>query len=425
MADAHDPYAALRLPDFRRILLGFALSSVGVNIERVAVGWYLAKRTDDTLAIGLVGLVMFLPVLLLALPAGHAADRYNRKHLLMAAQCLTMTATLGLAAVAHFEGHLPLIYLFLLLAGIGDAFSSPARWSLLPQVVPIDLLNSAVTWNSSSWQIASLVGPALASGLIFLGGGEADVAFGAASLCLLAAVVVLAPIRQTTTAVTRRAPSLESLLAGVRFVASSRLILATITLDLFAVLFGGATALIPFFVNNVLGGGPAALGWLEAAPGAGALVMGFILAHRPPMRRAGPSLLLAVAGFGVANVAFAVSTNLYFSFAMLALAGALDNISVVVRSTLVQTLTPDAMRGRVTAVNSLFINSSNRLGDFESGAAARWLGLVPSVVAGGLATVGVVLGVAFLWPEVWRLGALRDAKPRGEDEAVVEDAKLR
>jgi MFS family permease len=408
MADDHDPYAALRHRDYRRLLAGNVLASLATTMQAAAVEWEIFQRTHDEAALGYVGLVMFLPVLFLSLPAGQAADRYSRKKLLIASLSLMALAAIGLAAISFLQGPVPLIYVFLLLSGISRAFSAPCRWALVPMVVPIEHLNNAVTWNSSGWQIASVAGPSL-GGLFIAVTAGAGVAYLIAAGCALACAVLVLTLRPQVQARPGETRSLASLLAGAKFVWKTKLILATITLDLFAVLLGGAIVLLPAFADDILHVGPIGFGWLRAAPSLGALVMAFFLAYRPPMQRAGRTLLWAVAGFGVATIVFGLSRNFALSFTMLALTGALDNISIVVRGTLVQVLTPDEMRGRVLAVNAIFIGSSNELGAFESGITAKWFGLVPSVVAGGVGTLLVVLAAMALWPEVLRLGPLHKA----------------
>jgi MFS family permease len=414
-APEHDPYAALRHPGYRRLLSGGVLSGAAAEMLSVAVGWELYQRTNSAYALGLVGLIQFLPVLLLSLPAGHAADRYSRKLLLVGGLCLMSLASLSLAALSFWEGPVPLIYLCLLVAGVSRAFSMPARWALVPQVVPDRVLPNAIAWNSSGWQIASMVGPSV-GGLILGLTGQAAGAYLLAACCTLSCAGLIASIRPRAEARRREPITLASLLAGVRFVWRTKLILATLTLDLFAVLLGGATALLPIFAKDILHVGPVGLGWLRAAPSIGALGMALFLAHRPPLRRAGWTLVGSVAGFGVATIVFGLSEDPLLSFLMLALTGALDNVSVVVRGTLIQVLTPDAMRGRVSAVNAVFIGSSNELGAFESGVTAEWFGPVGSVVLGGAGTVLVVLGVMALWPQVLRLGALHGVQPAGVPE---------
>jgi MFS family permease len=426
MQEAHDPYAALRHRDYRRLLAGNVLASVANEMQGMVVGWELYERTDSQLALGLVGLVQFAPVFFLALPAGHVADRLNRKKLVIATRGLAAITSLGLAALSFWQGPVVLVFVCLLLTGVVTAFSAPARWALVPQVVPAVDLHNAVTWNSSGWQIASMLGPAL-GGLVLGVTRQAVGAYLIAGACSLGCAALFAGIHPRAVERHTGGVTLASLLAGVRFVWQQKLILATITLDLFAVLLGGATALLPVFARDILDVGPVGLGWLRAAPSIGALLMAVLLAHLPPMRRAGPTLLVSVAGFGVATVVFGLSRDHTLSFAMLALTGALDNISVVVRGTLVQVLTPDVMRGRVSAVNAIFIGSSNELGAFESGATAELFGAVPSVVGGGVGTVLVVLAVAWAWPQVLRLGSLRVREglgyPEREGAALAEESE--
>jgi hypothetical protein len=288
-------------------------------------------------------------------------------------------------------------------------------------VVPTHTLANAITWHSSGWQIANVAGPAL-GGLAIAVSGQAGAAFLLAAGCSLGSAALFAPIRVRPASPATAAPSLRSLLAGVRFVRQTKLLLAAITLDLFAVLLGGATALLPIFAKDILNIGPTGLGWLRAAPAVGAFVMAMVLAHSPPLGRPGLALLLAVTGFGIATIAFGLSGNPVLSFLMLALAGAMDNVSVVVRHTLVQILTPDSMRGRVAAVNLVFISSSNELGAFESGMTADWFGEVASVVGGGIGTILVVLVVALRYPQLLRLGPLHElapAVPREEEGSVA------
>jgi MFS family permease len=385
------------------------LATVGLEVQAVAVGWELYQRTESPLALGLTGLAQFLPVLLLALPAGQVADHFSRKAVLQVAQGVMALTFLGLAALSYWQGPVALVFVCLVLSGCCRAFTMPARTSLLPQVVPIEVLANAVTWNSSGFQLANVAGPAL-GGLVIALTGQAVAAYLLAAACAVGCVLVLIPVRPRVPARQPLSRSLESLLAGVRFVWHSELLLAAITLDLFAVLLGGAVALLPVYARDILGVGAEGLGWLRAAPAVGALLMAALLAHRPPMRRAGPTLLVAVAGFGAATVVFGLSRHVTLSFAMLLLIGALDNISVVVRGTLMQVLTPDDMRGRVAAVNSVFISSSNELGAFESGLTAHLFGPVISVVAGGIGTILVVVAVMLRWPNLLGLRELQAPK---------------
>jgi MFS family permease len=419
MPELHDPYAALRHRDFRLLLAGTLLASVGTEMIAVAVGWELYRRTRSAANLGFVGLVEFLPILFLSLPAGQTADRFSRRLQLTAAQGVLALASLGLATLSFLEGPVPLFFVCLFFVGVARAFSAPARWSLLPQVVPSGALTNAVTWNSTGWQLASASGPALGGLVIALSGRAAD-AYLLAGGCALACAALVSQLRPRPRIRIGEPLSFASLAAGLGFVWRTKLILATITLDLFAVLLGGATALLPVFAEDILYVGPVGLGWLRAAAPLGALATAFLLAHLPPMRRAGPTLLWAVAGFGLATIAFGVSTNPWMAGLFLLLTGALDNVSVVVRGTLVQSLTPDAMRGRVSAVNAVFVGTSNELGAFESGITAAWFGPVWSVVGGGIGTLLVVLLVMLRWPEVLRLGPLHQVLPQTPDGGVKE-----
>lgn len=427
MPPNHDPYAALRHRGYRLLFAGSVLASIGTQMQAVAVGWELYQRTGSAQMLGLVGLVQFVPVGLLSLPAGQAADRHSRRLLFVAAQAAMALAMLGLMALSLWQGPVVLVYVCLFLVGTSRAFSAPARWALVPRVVPEGVLANAITWNTSGWQIASMAGPA-AGGLVIAATGGAATAYGLSALCALVSAAAFMLIHDPGASRRGEPLSWRSLLAGITFVRRSQLILATITLDLFAVLLGGATALLPIYARDILNVGPVGLGWLSAAPSIGAFVMALGLAHRPPLRRAGRTLLWAVAGFGVATIGFGISRNPALSFFLLAVTGALDNISMVVRGTLVQVLTPDEMRGRVSAVNAIFIGSSNELGAFESGVTAQWFGPVWSVVGGGFGTLLVVLSVMGLWPQVLRLGPLEradDAQSAQEPhfEADRESAK--
>jgi MFS family permease len=402
----HDPYAPLRLTHYRRFLLGGIMASAAAEMQVVALGWELYERTSSATALGLVGLAMFLPMLLMTLPAGHMADRHSRKALLLASQGLMACASIGLAALSYWKGPVGLAYAALAMAGLASALGRPARGAILRQLVPDHLVGVAVTWNSSGWQFASVAGPALGGLVIALTGG-ATWAFVLGFLFSLGVIGLFGSIRPSAVERATEPISMASLLAGLHFVRRTEMILAAMTLDLFAVFLGGAVALLPVYAKDILQIGPVGLGWLRAAPSAGAVLMALTLAHRPPIRRAGPALLWSVAGFGAATIGFGLSRNPFLSFGLLAITGALDMISVVVRSTLVQVLTPDSMRGRVGAVNSIFIGSSNELGGFESGITARYFGPVASVVGGGVGTLLVVLAVIARFPGLRRLGPLQ------------------
>jgi len=418
MPEAHDPYGALRLPDFCLLLIGSVLSGLGMEVLTVAAQHEIYQRTESALALGFVGLAQFLPMLLLTLPAGQMADRYSRKRQLALAQGLLASAALALAALSYLEAPVPLLYLVLVVVGIARAFSAPARWALLPQIVPSGLLNNAVTWNSSGWQLAMAAGPALGGAMLAL--TLPVVAYWATALCATTCAGLVLLTRPQPHQPAAAGLSLGSLFSGARFVWRTKPILATITLDLFAVLLGGASALLPIFAYAILDVDEVGFGLLRAAPPVGAMAMALVLAHRP-LHRPGQAMLAAVAGFGLATVGFGLSESFLLSFFFLALTGALDNISVVVRATLVQVLTPDEMRGRVSAVNVIFIGSSNELGAFESGLTAWLWGPVVAVVVGGIGSVAVVGMVMALWPEVMRLGPLHKSHPPPLPEEKAND----
>ena len=383
---------------------------------QVALGWEIYERTHSALALGLVGLVTAIPTIVLALPAGHLADKMDRKKIVIVGQIVFILMSLSLATLSWLVAPIALAYGVLLIRGIAQAYNNPARSALLPRLVPAEVFANAVTWSSSGFQTAAVVGPAV-------GGFVIALTHSATGAYLLDAVLtsiylaMLFAIRGTTSdrgsrgaergaLRPREKMTIESLAAGLRFVKDTKVILAALTLDLFAVLFGGATALLPIFAKDILQVGPDGLGWLRAAPSIGSLLLMLFIAHRRPMQNTGWSLILAVAGFGITTIIFGLSHSFVLSLAMLFLAGALDGISMIIRGTLVQLWTPDEMRGRVSAVNSVFIDMSNELGGFESGALAAAVGPVAAVVGGGIGTIVVVAGVAYAWPELRKLGPL-------------------
>ena len=411
--DIHDPYGALRQRDYRRLLIGSVLFTLGTEMQAAAVSWELYDRTQSKMALAYSGLAQVLPVLLLALPAGQAADRYSRQKLLMAAQALAVATSFGLAALSFWQGPIALVYVCLVMIGVVRAFSVPARWGLLPQIVSMELLPNAVTWNSSGFQIALAAGPPI--GGLLLAYCVPAVVYLTTAVCALACVTLIGTLRPRPSQLLEEKRSLKTLLAGIRFVWESKPILTTISLDMFAVLLGGVTALLPIFAKDILQVGEWGYGWLRAAPPLGALAPAFIMAHHPPLHHAGKVLLLAVTGFGVATIFFGLSDSFWLSFVLLLAAGALDNISVVVRGTLVQVLTPDSMRGRVGAVNFMFVSSSNQLGEFESGLTAHLFGPIASVILGGFGTLVVVGAIIALWPPIMRLSLTPPLLPVEQD----------
>jgi MFS family permease len=374
----------------------------------VALGWELYARTGSALVLGGIGLAQVIPVIVLFLPAGYIADRFNRKYILLVALLVLVLAALGLAVLSYTRGPLLLIYGCLVVIGSAQAFYNPVSSAVVSQIVPEQVFENAITWRSSTGQLSAVLGPASGGFLISLFRGATLVyVLGACMFLIFAVLLLLMRVRPQQNLV-GSARKLSSLLDGLRFLGKMQVMLAAITLDLFAVLLGGATTLLPIFAQDILHVGPVGLGWLQAAASLGAVCMALTLAQRPPFKKAGRTLLLAVSGFGLATVVFGLSHWFWLSFLMLVLLGALDNISVVIRSTLLLVRTPDEMRGRVSAVSSLFIGTSNQLGGFESGLTAQLFGPVLAVALGGIGTVLVVALVATFWPEMRKLGPLRE-----------------
>jgi MFS family permease len=379
--------AALASRDFGLYLAARFLAALAIQVQNVAVGWLIYDLTRSPFALGLVGLAEFLPAVALALVTGHVADRYDRRRILVACYAAITAVSAGLLLFALREpGVLWPAYLLLVAFGASRAFANPAGQALVPNLVPQAQLANAIAWNATVWQTATIAGPALGGLLYYLGPG---IAFGTATSALLACVLLFAAIRRRPQPPGSPA-SWDTLLAGVRFIRSRPAIFGAISLDLFAVLLGGATALLPVYARDILDVGPGGLGLLRSMPAAGALAMALWLAVRPLQRHSGRRMFQAVALFGLFTIAFGLSTNLWLSAACLVGLGAADMVSVYIRQTLVQWDTPDAMRGRVAAVNSVFIGASNELGQFESGTVAALIGTVPAVVVGGLGTIAVV-----------------------------------
>jgi sugar phosphate permease len=375
------------------------------------VSWQIYELTHDPLSLGLIGLAEAVPFIGFALFAGHVADRVNRLRISLTALAVLLGCSLTLFGFTLHPGIIALhrvwpIYAVIFVSGIARSFLQPARSALGAEVVPRTLYPNAVTWRSSAWQLAEVVGPAI-GGLVY-GFGSARAAYGVDAALMATGVVSLMRMRHTPRSGTLAGESFrESLATGVRFVRGQPVILGALTLDLFSVLFGGAVALLPVFAAEILHVGPEGLGILRASPAVGAVFMSLVMAHRPPLRRAGRTLLLSVALFGLSMIGFGLSRNFFLSTALLALSGMVDTVSVVVRSTLLQVLTPDHLLGRVASVNAIFIGSSNELGAFESGTAARLIGTVPSVVVGGMLTLVVVAVTAIRVPPLRRLKEIR------------------
>ncbi|MBI5443762.1 MAG: MFS transporter [Deltaproteobacteria bacterium] len=404
----HDAYQALRYGEYRWYLVGITAVFLGTQMQTLVMGWQVYELTHDALSLGLIGLSEAVPFLALTLLGGHAADRRDRRAISLAAAAVLFAGAAVLVGI-NLGGGLrsawPL-YAIQGLAGVGRAFYRPASQALATELVPRAVYQNAATWRSSAGQTAMVGGPALGGLLYSL--GSARLAYGTEAVMMALGLLALLRVRARPRSGGSTGPVLRSLAEGLRFVFSQRLILSALSLDLFAVLFGGAVALLPAFASDVLGVGPRALGLMRAMPAVGAVLMSLALAHRPSSRRAGVALLWCVAGFGLSWIAFGLSRSFALSLLFLAVGGALDNVSVVLRSTLVQTYTPLEMMGRVQAVNSFFIGSSNELGAFESGLAARLLGLIPSVLFGGAMTLVVVGATAWKVPELRRLRRIGD-----------------
>jgi len=379
---------------FARVSSGFAFQMLSV-----AAGWQVYELTERAFDLGMIGLVQFVPSLLLALPAGHVADQYDRRRVVL---CCIVVEAIAIALLAFAGaparfGELA-IFVTLFAIGVARAIEFPTAMALAPALVPAALFPRAAAAGASAAQTAMIVGPAV-GGLLYVAG--AHVVYACAALLYATAAVLIGRVRYERPPQPREPPSLRSLFAGFAFMRARPVVLGAISLDLFAVLLGGATALLPVFARDILHTGPWGLGLLRAAPAAGALAMSLWLARRALERRVGPVMFASVAGFGVATLVFALSTSFALSLAVLFALGALDMISMVIRGALVQLETPDAMRGRVSAINAIFINTSNQLGEFESGMTAAWFGTVPSVLLGGVGTLVVVA----LW--MWWFPALR------------------
>lgn len=403
--ERHDPYAPLRYRDYRLLLAGRFITSFASAMFSFAIGWELWLRTQSAFALGMVGLVQVVPVILLSLPAGHVADQYNRRRIVIISELFFALCAVGLAWLSFTKGPFLLIYLCLLGIGIARAFNEPASSTLLPQTIPPEMFSRAATWNSSVWQFASITGPALAGVLVgFFNQVTFIYVFGAAAAITFCFLIGF--IKGRELALAEKSATLDSVREGLRFMRDTKVILAAITLDMFAVLFGGAVALLPIYATDILKVGAQGLGVMRAAPSIGALIMAFTLAHLPPMKNAGKTLLWAVTGFGIATIVFGLSTNFFLSVLMLAILGGLDNISVVIRSTLMLTQVPDEMRGRISAVNSIFIGVSNEMGSFESGTVAGLFGPIFAVVSGGIGTILVVLAIMRVFPEMVKLKTL-------------------
>jgi MFS family permease len=416
--DSVDPIASLRHRGYLFFLLGSLLSNIGNQMRFVAVGWEVWERTHSKLSLGYVGLVLALPVLLFALPAGAAADRYSRRALVMIGQFGLAICGLGLVWASLTQAPLPLVYMLLFGTGTFRAIGWPASAAIVTGMVPEKVFPNAAMWRSVAFHFAATAGPLAGGFLLALWNPAAVYALDAASSFIMVGCLLFIhpkPHKRST-----ESKSLHAFMQGIRYLRRQPILISTMTLDMIAVLFGGAVAMLPVYASDVLHVGAVGFGWMRAMPSIGAMCMGLVLATRPPMRRGGYALLAAVIAFGIATIVFGVSRSFPLSLAALFTLGAADNISVVIRATVLQLLTPDSMRGRVTAVSVIFIGTSNEIGEFESGVAAEYLGLIPSVVFGGVMTLVTVVVTAFIWPELVQMGALEQLRPPEPTDAEVE-----
>jgi MFS family permease len=392
--------AALGYADFKAYLVARFCIVIALEMQSVAVGWQVYEITRRPLDLGLIGLAQFLPGFTLFLPAGHAVDHYDRRKVLISCYAGSGLCSGLLLAIALRGGaSVYPIYAVVVLLGAIRAFSFPASRALLPQLLPQEHFSNAVAWHSSIFQAGTILGPACGGLLYAFFHGAAGV-YAVAMVVALGASLATERIKAQTKARPREPVTLATVLAGFRYIWDHQLILGSISLDLFAVLLGGAVALLPVYAREILHTGPWGLGLLRSAPGAGAAIMALMIAHRPLKGRVGPTMLWCVAGFGVFTIVFGISRNLVLSLISLLLVGASDMVSVVIRAILVQLGTPDEMRGRVNAVDMLFIGASNQLGEFESGLTAHWFGTVPAVVLGGVGTLVVIVIWAWKFPEL-------------------------
>lgn len=396
-----DPYSALRFPEFRayvgmRFFLTFAY-----QIQAVIIGWHMYQLTKDPLSLGLIGLTEAIPAITISLYGGYLADKSDKKKLLawvIAAMTICSAILLVVtspAAAGYVSKHEIIVTIYLMILGVGIArgFFSPTAFSLMAQIVPKDQLPNASTWNSSSWQIGTIVGPAV-GGLLY-GFSGVSACFTVVLVFMLVAFICTLLIANKPAQFIPQQPIFDSLKEGIHFVFNSRMLVGALSLDLFSVFFGGAVALMPIFANDILKVGAEGLGFLRAAPAAGAVLTMLLMTRFSPMNKPWRNLLLAVTGFGISIVCFGLSRNFYLSLVILFFEGAFDSVSVIIRSTILQILTPDEMRGRVAAVNSMFIGSSNEIGAFESGLTARLMGAIPSVLFGGTMTL-MIVGITYL-----------------------------
>ena len=400
------PYAALKIRDFRLFISARFCVTLAIQIQAVVVGWQVYEITKDPLSLGLIGLAEAVPSIVVSLYAGHLADVIQRKQIIIVTLATLLFCSVTLLFFTTDPGSFILengvlpIYAIIFMSGIARGFITPALFSFMPQLVPRELYQNAISWNSTLWETASIGGPPI-GGLIYGFFGITAAYSIDAALMLLGLILALTVANKPLPEVTEELGIADKIKAGLQFVFQNKIILSAISLDLFAVLFGGAVALLPIFADQILDVGKIGLGFLRSAPGIGAVLTALYLTYNPIRKKMGNILLYSVAGFGLCMIFFAISRNFWLSMSLLAVSGAFDCVSVIVRGTLLQTLTPENMKGRVSAVNNIFIGSSNEIGAFESGVTARLMGVVRSVIVGGALTL-IVVGVT-----AWKAPSLR------------------
>ncbi|MEO8664983.1 MAG: MFS transporter [Ignavibacteria bacterium] len=403
-----DPYAALRFWEFRNFNIARLCITIGTQIQAVIVGWQIYEITKDPLSLGLIGLAEAVPSISVLLFAGHITDTNDRKKIVLASVFLMTFCSLLLLIISTDSinvlttNKVIAMYSAIFLSGIGRGFSAPSFFAFVSQLVPKETLPNAITWNTTTWQTGAVTGPAI-GGLLYGFIGPTNTYITIVIFWVISIFLIL-PIKNKPIPVSEGIQSLkERLTAGLKFVFHRKIILGAISLDLFAVLFGGAVALLPIFAGEILFVGPQGLGVLRAAPSIGAVIMAVYMTRRPFTKNAGRNLLISVVGFGLCIICFGLSRNFGLSIFILALSGGFDSVSVVIRATIIQLMTPDNMKGRVSAVNSIFIGSSNEIGAFESGVAAKFLGTVPAVIIGGTLTLLVAGAVGIISPAIRKL----------------------
>lgn len=412
-AGKHDPYAALRVKEFRFFIFARFISTFAIQMQTLIVGWQIYEITKSAFSLGLIGLTEAIPYMSIALFSGHFADIISRKKIILFTISLYLLCAIALFSFTYNLhgillnfGVVP-IFIVVAITGLARAMLYPSQIALIAQIVPRELYPNSATWNSTIWHVAAITGPAI-GGLIYEFFGI-TIAYLSVVVLIIIGLCLFLGIKSKPIPPREKDETLyQSLATGIRFVFKNQIILGALSLDMFAVLFGGAIAMLPVYAAEVLHVGMHGLGFLRAAPMCGAVIMSFVLAYFPPVKKAGVKLLCSVAGFGLCIIVFAISKNFYLSFALLALSGMFDNVSVIIRQTIIQLYTPDNMRGRVASVNSIFIGSSNEIGSFESGLAAKLMGLIPSVIFGGSMTL-LITGITAKIAPVLRMMNLTDS----------------